>query len=50
MSSKAWRWTKRIVLGLIAFVVVAVGVVLAILHTDWGRGIAKVRHIVCQHT
>jgi uncharacterized protein involved in outer membrane biogenesis len=39
--SKAWRWTKRIVLGLIAFVVVAVGAVLAILHTDWGRGIAK---------
>ena len=41
MSSKPWRWTKRIVLGLVAFVVVAVGVVLAILHTDWGRGIAR---------
>ena len=41
MSSKAWRWTKRIVIGLVAFVVVAVGVVLAILHTDWGRGVAR---------
>lgn len=40
-KSKAWRWTKRIVLGLIAFLVVTVGVVLAILHTDWGRGIVK---------
>ena len=37
MSSKAWRWSKRIVLGLIAFVILAVGVVLAVLHTDWGR-------------
>ncbi|MDQ3337046.1 MAG: translocation/assembly module TamB domain-containing protein [Myxococcota bacterium] len=41
MSSKPWRWTKRILLGLVAFVVVAVGVVLAVLHTDWGRGIAR---------
>ncbi|HLL23223.1 MAG TPA: translocation/assembly module TamB domain-containing protein [Kofleriaceae bacterium] len=40
-SRKALRWTKRIVLGVLAFVVVAVGVVLGVLHTDWGRDLAR---------
>jgi len=37
----AWRWSKRIVLGLLALVVVAVAGVLIVLHTDFGRGIAR---------
>lgn len=31
------RWLKRIVLGSLALAVVAVGVALIVLHTDWGR-------------
>jgi autotransporter translocation and assembly factor TamB len=38
---RGWRWTRRIVLGLLAFVVVAVGVVLGVLHTDYGRNIVR---------
>lgn len=41
MASAAWRWTRRIVLVLAAFVIVAVGAVLALLHTDWGRDVAR---------
>ncbi len=33
----AWRWTKRIVLGVIAFAVFALAVTIGALHTDWGR-------------
>ena len=35
------RWAKRIALGLMAFVVVAIATVLIVIHTDWGR--SKVR-------
>ncbi|MGE0550223.1 MAG: translocation/assembly module TamB domain-containing protein [Kofleriaceae bacterium] len=34
---RALRWTKRIGLGLVAFVVVVIGVALLIIHTNWGR-------------
>ena len=34
---RALRWVKRIVFGLLAFVVIAVGALLAVIHTDWGR-------------
>ena len=41
MSSKPLRWVKRILLGLLALVVVAVATVLIVLHTDYGRGIVR---------
>ncbi|HEX5059824.1 MAG TPA: hypothetical protein VFV99_10720, partial [Kofleriaceae bacterium] len=41
---KVWRWTKRIVLGTLAFVVLATGITLGALHTNWGRN--RVRKIV----
>ena len=41
--SSAWRWTRRIVLGLFAFVLLAVGAVLVVLHTDYGRDLVRAR-------
>ncbi|MDQ3366418.1 MAG: translocation/assembly module TamB domain-containing protein [Myxococcota bacterium] len=38
---KAWRWSKRILLGLVSVVVLAVAAVLVILHTNWGRDLAR---------
>jgi hypothetical protein len=38
---RALRWVKRIVLGLLAFVLVVVVTVLILLHTDWGRNKAR---------
>jgi hypothetical protein len=32
-----WRWTKRIVLGTVAFVVLAIAITIGTLHTSWGR-------------
>ncbi len=37
------RWIKRIVLGLLVLVVVGVGVVLGLMHTDWGRDQIRAR-------
>ncbi len=34
---RAWRWTKRIVLGVLAFAVLATAIVIGTLHTSWGR-------------
>src|SRR4051812_37073513 len=39
-----WRWTKRIMLGVIAFAVLATAITLGALHTSWGRD--RVRRIV----
>lgn len=41
MSAKPWRWFKRIVLGTLTLIVVAVATLLIVLHTDWGRGIVR---------
>ncbi len=38
---RALRWTKRILLGLLAFIVVAIGAVLLVLHTDYGRDVVR---------
>ena len=38
---RAWRWTKRIVLALLGVTAFAIAVVLAALHTDWGRAQVK---------
>ncbi len=38
---RAWRWTKRIALGFLAFVLVAVGALLIVLHTDYGRNVVR---------
>ncbi|HEY5949873.1 MAG TPA: hypothetical protein VIV40_30470, partial [Kofleriaceae bacterium] len=42
--NRAWRWTKRIALGVIAFVVLVAAITLGVLHTDWGRD--RMRRIV----
>jgi hypothetical protein len=34
---RAWRWTRRIALGVIGFAVLAVAITLGTLHTNWGR-------------
>lgn len=34
---RVWRWVKRGLLGLLAFVVFVVAAVLVTIHTDWGR-------------
>src|SRR4051812_22841875 len=34
---RVWKWLKRIVLGAIALVMIAVILVVILLHTDWGR-------------
>jgi hypothetical protein len=34
---KTFKWIGRVLLGVVGFVVVAVGVALIVLHTDWGR-------------
>ncbi len=39
--AKFFRWSKRILLGLLAFLVIAVGLLLVVIHTDWGRGKIK---------
>ena len=39
--NRGWRIAKRILLGLLAFVLVAVGAVLILLQTDYGRGIVR---------
>ena len=31
------RWVRRVVVGTLALAVIAIAVVLAALHTDWGR-------------
>jgi hypothetical protein len=41
MSSKPVRWIKRILLGTLGLVVIAVATVLIVMHTDWGRGIVR---------
>ncbi|HEU0033024.1 MAG TPA: translocation/assembly module TamB domain-containing protein [Kofleriaceae bacterium] len=38
---RGWRWVKRIVLGLLAVVVVAIAGALIFLHTDAGRGVVR---------
>lgn len=38
---RVFRWVRRIVLGLVGFVVLAVGAALGILHTDWGRDVVR---------
>lgn len=38
---RALRWLKRIVLGTLALVVVAVIAVLIVVHTDWGRNLIR---------
>src|SRR5690242_12558930 len=44
---RALRWTTRIVLGLLVLAVLAIAIVIAAVHTDWGRN--KVRaQIVAQ--
>ncbi|MGE3545497.1 MAG: hypothetical protein AB7L28_16280, partial [Kofleriaceae bacterium] len=34
---RALRWTKRIGLGLVAFVLVVIAIALVVIHTGWGR-------------
>jgi len=41
MASRAWRWTRRILLGLVAFVIVTVAGVTIFAHTDFGRGVIR---------
>jgi hypothetical protein len=43
---RAWRWTIRIALGVIGFVVLALAVTIGTLHTSWGR--ERVRRIAEQ--
>jgi translocation and assembly module TamB len=38
---RVWRWTKRIVLGLLAFTVIAVATLVIVLHTDYGRNVVR---------
>ncbi len=38
---RGFRWLRRIVVGLLAFVVVAVAAVVIVLHTAWGRRVLK---------
>ncbi|MBA3464569.1 MAG: translocation/assembly module TamB domain-containing protein [Deltaproteobacteria bacterium] len=40
---RTWRWIRRIVVGLLATVIVAVAVVLILLHTAWGRNFLRGR-------
>jgi hypothetical protein len=32
-----WRWTKRVVLGLVAVIILAIAITIGTLHTEWGR-------------
>ncbi len=47
MSPRGWRrgvrWTKRIVLGLLALIVLVVGGAIAFIHTDSGREVVRVK-------
>ena len=43
---RALRWIRRVVLGLLALVVVAIGAVLIAIHTDWGREQIRQRVVV----
>ncbi|MGE0400068.1 MAG: hypothetical protein AB7T06_25350, partial [Kofleriaceae bacterium] len=36
-----WRWFKRLTIGLLAVVVVAVAFALIAIHTAWGRNIVR---------
>ena len=38
---RAWRWTKRVTLGLLGLAVLAVAFALIAVHTDWGRNIVR---------
>lgn len=38
---RVWRWFKRLMIGLVALVVVAVAFALIAVHTDWGRNIVR---------
>ena len=38
---RGWRWLKRGTLGLLAFVIVALGAALIAMHTRWGRGVMR---------
>ncbi|MBA3396864.1 MAG: translocation/assembly module TamB domain-containing protein [Deltaproteobacteria bacterium] len=38
---KAWRWGKRIGLGLLSFIVLVVAAVLVVMHTGWGRSVMR---------
>ncbi|CAN5914770.1 hypothetical protein BH11MYX3_BH11MYX3_28090 [soil metagenome] len=38
---RGFRWLRRIVVGILALVVIAVTVVLIVLHTAWGRNVLK---------
>jgi translocation and assembly module TamB len=38
---RGWRWIKRGTLGLVGFILLAVGAALVVIHTDWGRGILR---------
>lgn len=38
---RAWRWFKRLMIGLCAVIVVTVGFALIAVHTDWGRNIVR---------
>ena len=40
---RTWRWIRRIVVGLLAFVIVAITVVLILLHTSIGRSFLRGR-------
>jgi autotransporter translocation and assembly factor TamB len=40
---RVWKWTKRIVISTAAVVGLAIGVLLMIAHTDWGRDFIRRR-------
>ena len=46
---RAWRWTWRVGLGLVGLIVLAVGVLVLVLHTDWGRERLRRRAIAALH-
>ncbi len=40
---RVWRWIQRIVLGLLAVLVVAIGALVIAIHTDYGRALIRSR-------